>query len=62
MSECGLVISSKHPFMGSSLDGLLSCECCGSGILEVKCPYSCRDKSFSKRMEEAEFFLEKSDY
>ena len=23
----------------------MSCECCGTGVLEIKCPYSCKEKS-----------------
>ena len=24
--------------------GVISCDCCGSGVLEIKCPYSCKQK------------------
>ena len=44
MSSCGLVLS--YPFLGASPDGLVLCECCGTGALELKCPYSPRDKNF----------------
>ena len=29
--------------VGASPDGLVSCTCCGNGILEIKCPYSVRN-------------------
>lgn len=61
IQESGLVLSPKYPFMGASPDGLIKCKCCGDGVLEIKCPYSCRNKSFSHRMEEKGFFLEESD-
>ena len=43
--KCGLLISSVAPHLGASADGQVSCNCCGTGVLEIKCPYSIRDKS-----------------
>ncbi|XP_021379090.1 uncharacterized protein LOC110466710 [Mizuhopecten yessoensis] len=37
-SECGLFVDKRHPFLGASPDLLLSCSCCGEGLLEIKCP------------------------
>ena len=44
-SECGLFLNEKYPQFGASPDGVFTCDCCGSGLLEVKCPYSMRDAS-----------------
>ncbi|XP_072176345.1 uncharacterized protein [Diadema setosum] len=41
--DCGLLISSKYPFVGASPDALLVCNCCGQRALEIKCPYCVRD-------------------
>ena len=38
--ECGLFIYEDLQFIGASPDLLLNCECCGDGVLEIKCPYS----------------------
>ena len=57
LSKSGLVIHVDHPFMGASPDGLISCSCCGNGVLEIKCPYSCKDKSFVTKSNESSFFL-----
>lgn len=41
--ECeaaGVHISTEYPFIAASPDGLISCRCCGKGLLEIKCPYS----------------------
>ena len=46
--KIGLMLNSQWPFLGASPDGLISCKCCGQGILEVKCPYSCRDIPLSE--------------
>ena len=40
LSESGLVINPKWPVIGASPDGVVSCICCGKGVLEIKCPYS----------------------
>ena len=42
VEQCGLFISTDYPFMGASPDSLVSCQCCGKGIVEVKCPYNYR--------------------
>jgi hypothetical protein len=35
----GLHVNPKYPFLGASTDGLIQCEICGTGLVEVKCPY-----------------------
>ena len=46
ITKSGLIIDPIYPFMGASPDGLVSCTCCGHGVLEVKCPFSCKDIEF----------------
>ena len=36
--KCGLVINQEHPWMHATPDFLCSCDCCGQGCGEVKCP------------------------
>ena len=36
----GLHVNPKFPHLGASPDGLVSCECCGEGLLEINCPYT----------------------
>lgn len=38
VEECGLFIHASFPYLGSSPDLLVSCECCGQGVVEIKCP------------------------
>lgn len=33
----GLVINDDNPLIRASPDGVVSCKCCGTGILEIKC-------------------------
>ena len=30
-------------FLGASPDGIVSCKCCGKGVIEVKCPFSTKN-------------------
>ena len=46
LSESGLVINPKWPYVGASPDGFISCHYCGKGVLEIKCPYNHQNKMF----------------
>ncbi len=39
LTESGLIVNSKFPFMGASPDGVIKCMCCGNGVLEIKWPF-----------------------
>lgn len=39
IDEVGFCISTKTPEFGASADGIMSCDCCGEGCFEIKCPY-----------------------
>ncbi|XP_043204917.1 uncharacterized protein LOC122372108 [Amphibalanus amphitrite] len=43
--KCGLFVSPDHPYLAASPDGIIECACCGTWVLEVKCPFSLKDKS-----------------
>ena len=36
MQECGLIIHDKCRWFRASPDGLVSCKCCGDGLVEIK--------------------------
>ena len=36
--KAGVFVDPERPFIGASPDGLVECECCGKGVIEVKCP------------------------
>lgn len=38
VNNSGLIINPKFPFIGASPDGIICCDCCGKGCLEIKCP------------------------
>jgi len=41
---CGLYIDRTDVFACASPDALVDCDCCGHGLLEVKCPLKCVDR------------------
>ena len=44
LSQCGLVINKKYPWIHATPDFLVSCTCCWLGCGEIKCPV-CIDRS-----------------
>lgn len=58
ISSSALVIHPSYSHMGASPDGVVNCACCGKGVLEIKCSYSCVDKSFLEATNESQFFIE----
>ena len=56
--ETGLFVSCENPIFGASPDGIVSCECHESGLLEIKCPWTHRDKSVIDYAELEESCLE----
>ena len=44
VTECGFFIRLDFPYLGSSPDAIVECDCCGKGCVEIKCPYCIRDQ------------------
>lgn len=44
VNRCGLTLHGDFPYLGASADGIIN----DSTVLEIKCPYSGRDKSISE--------------
>ena len=57
----GVYISAAYPFLGATPDGILSCQCCGLGVLEIKCPWSSRDLDISEYIDKPDSYLIKDD-
>ena len=36
--ECGLFVDKSDIYLGASPDAVVKCDCCGTGLLECKCP------------------------
>ena len=35
----GLLVNLKYPFLGARIDAMVTCNTCGVGLVEAKCPY-----------------------
>lgn len=46
LENTGFIICLEHPQIGATPDGLIKCDCCGSGCLEIKCPYVLKENNF----------------
>ncbi len=44
IEEVGLMVNAEIPCLGASPDGIVSCSCHGRGVLEIKCPYTYRER------------------
>lgn len=60
VSKCGFHIDKENQCLGASPDGIISCECCGKGSLEIKCPMSCKEKSLLDKILDASFYLDQN--
>jgi hypothetical protein len=59
LRQCGLFISEEDPYLGSSPDGIVECDCCGKGVIEIKCPFKYRNEDPSKIPQlDTNFFLD----
>jgi len=56
--DSGLIINPDVPHLGASPDGLVSCDCCGGGCLEIKCPLCKKDHEGGSNRK---FYLQKDD-
>lgn len=61
LKPVGLCVHPDYPYFGASPDALVSCSCCGSGCVEVKCPYVLRKKSIEEMTMNSSFFLKQSE-
>ncbi|XP_019636874.1 PREDICTED: uncharacterized protein LOC109479362 [Branchiostoma belcheri] len=59
IKKCGLFISKEHPYLHATPDFLVSCDCCGMGCGEVKCPVSVPNCNFDLYVNNKTSCLEK---
>ena len=44
VERAGLFVSLNRPYIEASPDSIVTCDCCGKGTLEVKCPFCFKDE------------------
>ena len=59
ITEAGLFVDYRDPYLDAFPDGLVKCKCCGKGVLEVKCPF-CHKENLPED-DETSFCMMKSD-
>ena len=42
-TNAGLHVNPNFPHLGASPEAIVNCECCGTGVVEIKCPFKHRD-------------------
>ena len=48
VKECGMFVNQEYPWLHATPDFLCSCDCCGEGCGEIKCPYCLKDLDFQE--------------
>ena len=46
-------------FFGATPDEIVNCSCCGPKVLEIKCPFWCKDQSFEVQQAKGHFVQRK---
>ena len=55
--KCGTFLGKIKSYIAASLDGIVTCKCHGKGLIEIKCPYSIREKKISESVRESDFLI-----
>ncbi|XP_046857602.1 uncharacterized protein LOC124451003 [Xenia sp. Carnegie-2017] len=58
VTNSGFWIHLTHGFLVASPDGLVSCQCCGTGICEIKCPFCHKDETIETSTNDRLFCIE----
>ncbi|XP_047143880.1 uncharacterized protein LOC124817620 isoform X2 [Hydra vulgaris] len=57
VEKLGLCIDYEKPWYAASPDASVYCTCCGHGVLEIKCPFSLKDKSLKEEILKDVFYV-----
>jgi len=58
VNKSGLLIDREYPCIGASPDGIVTCECCGKGVLEIQCPYKFKEVALQDAFKDNTFHLD----
>ena len=61
VENSGIFVSEDYPFIGATPDSIISCDCCGKQLVEVKCPFTKKDELLNVTDEKANFYLKKDE-
>lgn len=57
----GFRISDEVPYIGVSTDSIMTCDCHGKRIVEVKCPFSAKDKDMKSFLDSADCYIKQNE-
>lgn len=60
VTDSGFIINPQWPFIGATPDGIVSCTCCGEGVMEIKCPYCHKGQSIEVSIQDTKFCIQKN--
>lgn len=61
VEEVGFFINPNVPFIGASPDGIVTCDCCGQAVVEIKCPFCKKHDSLENASDDKNFYLKKDN-
>lgn len=60
VQKCGLFLL-KESYIAASPDGIATCKCHGTALIEIKCPYTIRNKTITEGAKECQFLATTDD-
>ena len=48
VSPCVFFVDKATQYIGASPDGLVECNCCHQGVVEIKCPHCAKDAEYMR--------------
>lgn len=58
VEQDGLYLSKDKPFIGASADAIMTCDCHGKRVVEVKCPFSARNDDFQTFLQKPDCYIQ----
>ena len=58
--DSGLHVNPSFPHLRATPVGVVTCDCCGKGLIEIKCPYKHRDKH-PHDLSDPNFYVQKDE-
>ena len=59
--SAGFHVNVQYPHLGATPDGVIECECCGTGVIEIKCPYKYRQHKLCDIADQSFYLQSKKD-
>ena len=59
VADSDLSLNPKWPHLDASPDGVVICQCCSKGVIEIKCPYCHRNDDINDSLNDKLYFLKK---